>query len=125
MTPQTVKRGSPANVAALSSVSVSDWFILKGQFNPMLASISLSKASADVLTAKVEYTNHPDPDTAPVETIRTVPFFDDADVKQTEIVGAVTYLDTPIQTATHAVRLNVTAWTSGTATLNIFQPGSV
>lgn len=126
MTTQIIKRGKPFTVP-LAAQSITPWFILKGQFNPMLASLSLSKASSAVLTAHVEYTNSPDPDTAPVETIRTVPFFDDNDVKQTEIddVSGIDYLDTPIMTATHAVRLRVTAWTSGTATLNIFQPGSV
>ncbi len=121
-----VKRGKPFTFEE-SVVDIGTWFVFKGQFSPMTASLTLSKGAADVLTAKVEYTNHPDPDTAPAETIRTVPFFDDNDVKQTEIdnTSGVSYLDTPISAPLHAVRLNVTAHTSGTATLNIFQPGSV
>jgi hypothetical protein len=125
----TITKVQPGRVieVALSAAGVSDWFQLKVVRNPFETSLALFKAAADNLEASVEYVNVADPDAAQVEAIRTVQFLDDGGLKKTkiELIGGIDYLDGPLEWPIAFVRLNVTAYTAGTANLTILQPGTL
>ncbi|KKN68362.1 hypothetical protein LCGC14_0452380 [marine sediment metagenome] len=125
----TIQRVDPGDVneIQLSAAGQSDWIALKTVYNPFECSLTLSKGAADDLEASVEYINIPDPDAGPIpaERLRTIQFLTDGGLKKQkiELIGGVDYLDGPLEWPVSHIRLNVTAFASGTATLTVLQPG--
>jgi len=101
------------NTESLSSVATSPWIIVNTKVNPFNVTSTVVLSAGAVLTYTVEYTVDNLADEAAAGQEIDLP----------EMVGQTATLTKAVVSPITAVRLNVTAYTSGTATLTVQQAG--
>lgn len=97
----------------LSSVAATTWIRLDSTVNPFSVTATVALSAGAVLTYTVEYTNASLLDENDTGVPMDLP----------EMVDLTASEGKAIVSPVHGVRLNVTAWTSGTATLIARQSG--
>jgi hypothetical protein len=98
----------------LSGVGIANPILINVNINPVNISLAVELSNGAVLTYSVEHTYGPTSTLADIQNAVWFPFFED------QTATSDGYYAFPVT----AVRLKITAYTSGTATLRLLQTGS-